>query len=70
MDANVVEQPDGINTAVNFWWAVLPKWVSGVDLTPNSGDPGAEDITPVHAIVARDASGQVLERRIVDLPNG
>lgn len=70
MDANIVGQPDGINTPVNFWWAVLPKWVSGVDITPNSGDPGAEDIIPIHAMIARDASGQVLERRIVDLPNG
>lgn len=70
MDAHFVEKPDGISAPVNFWWAVLPKWVSGVDLTQNGGDLRAEDITPVHAMIARDASGQVLERRIVDLPNG
>jgi hypothetical protein len=70
IDANVVEQPDGINTPVTFWWAVLPKWLSGVDLSSNSEDPGAKDITPVHAMIARDASDQVLERRIVDRPNG
>jgi hypothetical protein len=70
MDATIVGQPDGINTPVNFWWTALPRWVSGADLTPNSGDPGAEDIIPVHAMIARDASGKVLERRIVDLPNG
>jgi hypothetical protein len=44
---------------------VLPKWVFGVDL----GDPDAEDITPVHEMIARDPSVQVLERRIFDLPN-
>jgi hypothetical protein len=58
MRANLVEQPEGIAEPVNFWWAELPRHVEGQERT----EP------PVHALVARDASGQVLERRIVDDP--
>jgi hypothetical protein len=36
---------------------------------PGTQDPDAEDITPVHQMIARDPSVQVLERRIFDLPN-
>ena len=67
MHANVVERPKGINVSLNFWWAVLPPEVDGLDLT--SLDTSGDAI-PVHAIVAIDATGTVLERRIVDQPNG
>ncbi|HEY7280631.1 MAG TPA: hypothetical protein VID47_03460 [Actinomycetota bacterium] len=65
MPADVVPHPAGIDAPLSFWSAVLPAEVAGVDLT------GAEDdVTPVHELIARDADGSVLERRVVDRPNG
>jgi len=64
--ARLVEHPEGIGVPLNLWWAVLPPEVAGVDLTEDVD----HDLIPVHALVARDGSGAVLERRIVDRPNG
>jgi hypothetical protein len=58
VEANLIEQPDGIAEPVNFWWAELQRHVEGQQRT----EP------PVHALVARDATGRVLERRVVDDP--
>jgi hypothetical protein len=66
LSAHLVERPEGIDLPLNFWWAVLPPEVAGVDLT---GDI-ERDLIPVHALVARDGSGAILERRLVDRPNG
>lgn len=64
VEANLVERPEGIDLPLNVWWAVLPPEVAGVDL----GAPG--DLIPVHAFIARDRTGAILEQRIVDRPNG
>lgn len=66
LPAHLVERPEGIRVPLNLWWAVLPPQVAGIDLTENV----EHDLIPVHALVARDSSGAVLERRIVDRPNG
>jgi hypothetical protein len=57
MHANLLSRPEGVEAPVNFWWMVLPA--------------GATDVgVPIHALIARDSAGTVLERRIVDQPNG
>lgn len=66
LPAHLVERPEGIGVPLNLWWAVLPPEVAGVDLTGNV----EHDLIPVHALIARDHTGAVLERRIVDRPNG
>ncbi len=57
MRADLLPRPEGVEAPVNFWWMVLPA--------------GATDVgVPIHALIARDSAGIVLERRIVDQPNG
>ena len=66
MHANVVEEPAGIDPPINFWWAVLPAEVDGVDLTTLAH---AGEFIPVHEMIALDSSGAILEQRIVDQLN-
>jgi hypothetical protein len=54
---NLVPRPEEIEAPLNFWWMVLPTRATDVDI-------------PIHAFIARDSAGAVLERRIVDQPNG
>lgn len=60
--ANMVEEPEGLDAPLNFYWAVLPV---------ECPEYGCVDLDPVvHQIIALDATGEVLERRVVDEPKG
>lgn len=66
--AQLVKRPKGIDPALNFFWAELGPQ-EGVEL--NEEGSVLEPRWPlVHALIARDAVGNVLERRIVDEPQG
>jgi hypothetical protein len=56
VDAHLVD-PRDIDAPLNFYWAAWP-----LDVTKNNGN-GLSDHPIVDVIIARDASGNVLERR-------
>ncbi len=66
--AHLVERPEGIDAPLNFFWAELgPR--EGADMSVDGAV--LEPQWPlVHAIIARDSAGNVLEQRIVDQPKG
>ncbi len=66
--ASLIERPDGLGGPLNFYWAALGT-KEGVKLNADGGAMESE-LPLVHALVARDSAGNILERRIVDGSHG
>lgn len=66
--AHLVERPEGIEAPLNFFWAALGTQ-EGAELSENGGVREPQQPL-VHAVIARDSAGNVLERRVVDEPHG
>jgi hypothetical protein len=66
--ADLVQRPKGIDAPLNFFWVELGPQ-DGAELSKDGGvlEP---QLPLVHALIARDSAGDVLERRIIDEPNG
>jgi hypothetical protein len=54
--AELVEQPNDLGAALNFYWAVLPL--------ADGYRTSYEVVEPLEMVVARDSEGRVLERRV------
>jgi hypothetical protein len=54
--ARVVEQPEGLEAPLNFYWVALPL--------DDEYSRSFEILEPLEMVVARDAAGRVLERRV------